>query len=80
MVTGKFVALDVATLRLMLQQWQQCLMAISTGHQQYSMAGRSFTRADLEQVSDMVAELAYALKLNSGGLKRTVYADLSGGC
>lgn len=80
MVEGKFVALDVATLTLMQQQWLQCLTAISTGHQQYSMAGRSFTRANLSEVTDTLAEISYALKLRIGGLQRTVYADLSGGC
>ena len=44
------------------------------------MAGRTFTFADLGEVSDVVAEIAYALKLNSGGLQRTVYSDMSGGC
>jgi len=76
MVTGKFVALDVATLTTMLQQWQQCLTAIAL-NQSYSIAGRSYTRADLQAASDMVAELSYALKLNSGGLTRVVYSDMS---
>ena len=77
MVTGKFVALDVATLTAMLTEWRACLTAIATAHQSYSIAGRSFTRADLAAVSEMVAEIAYALKLNSGGLTRTVYSDMS---
>lgn len=77
MVVGKFVSLDVDTLTAMLTEWRACLTAIATAHQQYSIAGRSFTRADLAQVSDMVAELSYALKLNSGGLVKTVYSDMS---
>jgi len=77
-VTGKFANLDVATLTTMLAQWQTCLTAIAVGNQSYSMAGRSFTRADLEQVSDMVGELSYALQLKNGGLCRTVYSDFSG--
>jgi hypothetical protein len=76
-VTGKFVNLDVATLATMLAQWQACLTAIASGHQSYSMAGRTFTRADLASVSDMVGELAFALKSNNGGLTRTVYPDMS---
>lgn len=86
MVVGKFVSLDAGTLQTMLTQWQACLSAIAsydeakgtaTAIQSYSMAGRTFTRADLPAVSDMVAEISYALKLNSGGLVRTVYSDFS---
>jgi len=77
MVEGKFVALDVSTLTLMQQQWLQCLTAISTGHQQYSMAGRSFTRANLGEVTDTLAEISYALKLNSGNLVRFTKVDMS---
>jgi hypothetical protein len=76
-VTGKFQALDVDTLTAMLAEWKSCLTAIASAHQSYSIAGRSFTRANLAEVSDMVAELAYALKLNSGGLVKTTYADMS---
>ena len=76
-VEGIFVNLDVATLTTMLAQWQACLTAIAAGHQSYSMAGRSFTRADLAEVSNMVGELAYALRRNSGGLATTTYADMS---
>lgn len=77
MVTGKFVALDVATLTTMQAEWLACLTAIASAHQSYSMAGRSFTRANLAEVSEMVGELAYALKRNSGGLVTTVYSDMS---
>lgn len=77
MVTGKFVALDVGTLTTMLAQWQACLTSIAVAHQSYSIAGRSFTRANLHEVSEMVGELSYALKLNSGGLVRFTRADMS---
>jgi hypothetical protein len=75
-IVGKFLALDVATLTTMLAQWQACLTTIAAGNQAYSLAGRSFTRANLAEVSEMVAELAYALKVNSGGLRRTVYTGI----
>lgn len=77
MVEGKFVALDVATLTTMLAEWQACLTAIATAHQSYSLAGRSFTRANLAEVSEMVGELSYALKLNSGNLVRFTRANMS---
>jgi hypothetical protein len=76
-VEGIFANLDVGTLTTMLAQWQACLTAIATAHQSYSIAGRSFTRADLAEVSKMVGELAFALQLKNGGLRRTVYTDMS---
>lgn len=75
-VVGKFVALDVNTLTVMLSQWQNCLTKIST-LQVYSMAGRTFTYAQLAEVSEMIAEISFALKLNSGRLVRTTYSDMS---
>jgi hypothetical protein len=74
---GLFIHLDLATLQEMQTEWKACLTAIATAHQSYSIAGRSFTRADLKQVSEMVSEIAYAIQAKSGGLTRTVYADLS---
>lgn len=76
-LTGKFVHLDTDTLNSMRTDWNACLKSIAVGHQSYSMAGRTFTRANLEEVSDMVAEIAYALKLNSGNIQRTTYSDMS---
>lgn len=76
-VEGLFVNLDAATLTTMLAQWQTCLTAISIGHQSYSFAGRTFTRAQLAEVSKMVAELSFALRVNNGGLQCTVYSDMS---
>lgn len=62
----------------MLTEWQTCLSAIATAHQSYSIGGRSFTRANLTEVSNMVAELSYAVELNGGTVHRVVYADMSG--
>lgn len=77
MIVGKFLALDVPTLTTMQTAWLACLNSIATGQQSYSLAGRTFTRANLAEVTDCLAEIAYALKVNSGGLARTVYADMS---
>jgi hypothetical protein len=76
-MTGKFIHLDLATLQTMQTQWQACLAAIATAHQSYSIAGRSFTRANLMEVSEMVAELAYAIGLKGGTIQRVVYSDMS---
>lgn len=76
-VEGIFANLDAATLTTMQAEWQTCLSAIAAGHQSYSMAGRTFTRADLAEVSKTLGEISFALQLKSGGIVRTVYSDLS---
>lgn len=76
MVTGKFVYLDSATLATMQAQWNAALAAIAVGNQSYSVAGRTFTRAQLPEVSDMVAEIAYAIQLKGGNIISTVVADM----
>lgn len=77
MVSGKFIGLSTATLTTMLAEWQACLTSIATANQSYSLAGRSFTRANLSEVSDMVAELQYAINLSAGTTVRRTYADMS---
>jgi hypothetical protein len=77
MVVGKFVLLDAATLAQMKTDWTAALQAIAVGNQSYSIAGRTFTRAQLSEVSDMVAEIAYAQAFQSGAVQRTVYSDMS---
>ena len=77
MATGMYQGLSVATLTAMLARWEACLDGISVGGQSYSMAGRTFTRADLPEVGKMVDDLSVALQLKNGGLCRTVYSDFS---
>lgn len=77
MVSGIFVHLDLTILQTMQIEWLACLSSIATGQQSYSIAGRTFTRANLKEVSETVSEIAYAIKLNSGGIARTVYSDMS---
>lgn len=77
MIQGLFVSLDVATLQAMQTQWLTCLANIAGAHQSYSLAGRTFTRANAAEVRDTLAEISFALKLNGGGLQRTIYSDMS---
>jgi hypothetical protein len=79
MVTGKFIHLPAATLATMLTEWNACLSAIATSHQAYSIAGRQITRANLDEVSNIVAEICYAQKLQAGTLQRVTYSDMSNG-
>ena len=76
-VQGLFVHVDAATLATMLTEWQACLTSIAVGQQSYSIAGRSFTRANLAEVANMVAEISFALKISRGTLQRQVYVDMS---
>lgn len=75
-IVGKFWALPASQLQVMLTQWQNCLTAVAA-NQSYSMAGRTFTRAQLEEVSNMVGELSNALALQQGRLVRTTFGDMS---
>jgi hypothetical protein len=77
MPTGKFTFIDSGTLTTMLAEWQACLSAIATAHQSYSIAGRTFTRANLSEVAEMVSELSYAAGIKGATIKRRTYADLS---
>jgi hypothetical protein len=77
MLTGAFVGLDGATLATMKTEWLACLSKIATGNQSYSISGRSFTRANLAEVRDMVAEIQFALDQQAGAVQRVTYADMS---
>lgn len=77
MVQGLFVYLPLTTLQTMQATWLAALNAIAVGNQSYSIAGRAFTRANLQEVNQTIAEINYAIQLNSGGLQRTIYSDMS---
>jgi hypothetical protein len=77
MIQGLFFGLPVATLQKMQSQWQDCLTAIATAHQSYSIAGRQFTRANLAEVSQMLGEVTAALNRATGSTITTVYSDMS---
>lgn len=79
MIQGLFVNIDAATLATMQADWLACLHSVAIGNQSYSIAGRSFTRANLKEVSETLGEISYALQLKSGNLQRVTYADLSNG-
>jgi hypothetical protein len=77
MIQGLFFGLPVATLQTMQTQWQACLTAIATAHQSYSIAGRSFTRANLAEVSSTLGEITAALNRAQGTVQQVVYSDMS---
>ena len=76
-VQGIYRFRDIATLTRMRAEWDACLSAIANASQSYSIAGRSFTRANLAEVQNVVAEIDWAIGLKTGSMVRTVYSDFS---
>lgn len=76
MISGKYVHLPAATLATMLTNLTAAHAAVLTG-QSYSIAGRTLTRANLADISNELAEVAYAQKLQSGSVVRMTVADMS---
>lgn len=65
-IQGKFYGLPLATLTTMLSTWQDCLNAVAVAGQSYTISGRQFTRANLSDVVDMIAELQAAIDRYNG--------------
>ena len=63
---GVFFGIDAATLQTLKTNYLNCLTAIATAGQSYSISGRVFTRADIEQVSNTIREIQQALDRASG--------------
>ena len=74
MARGDFVGLPVATLNSLRDKYVACLEAIAVAGASYSIAGRSFSRANLSEVREIIAELTLAIQNASGARIRTTYA------
>jgi hypothetical protein len=61
-----FFGLDVATLTTLRHAYLECFTAIATAGQSYSISNRNFTRADLAEVKDTIAELQAAIDYAQG--------------
>lgn len=73
MAKGLLVGLPAATLADMQTKYAECLAAIAVAGQSYSISGRSFNRANLTEVQNMLAEVNYALAIANGtAVTRTV--------
>jgi hypothetical protein len=73
---GDFYYLDAATLAQLKTDYTACLTSIATGAASYSIGGRSFTRANLAEVRQTLAEIAAAIRFQSStGRVRTVFTD-----
>jgi hypothetical protein len=76
MLAGDLVYLDVATLTALQTSYIACLIAIGAAHQSY-FGPSTFTRANLSEVRQTLAEIGYALQLKQGNIQRVVYSDMS---
>ena len=79
MIDNTFCFLPLATLLTLQTQYTQALSAIAVAGQSYSVAGKSFTKADLKNVAEILGSIAYAIAVKTGQVQRFVYADMSGG-
>ena len=77
MAKGDFIGLPLATLTSLRDKYITCLEAIAVAGASYSIAGRSFSRANLGEVRDTIAELTLAIQSANGTRIRTTYANFS---
>jgi hypothetical protein len=77
MAKGDFLGLPLATLTSLRDKYVTCLEAIAVAGASYSIAGRSFSRANLGEVRDTIAELTLAIQSANGTRIRTTYANFS---
>jgi len=77
MARGDFVGLPVATLTSLRDKYVTCLEAIAVAGASYSIAGRSFTRANLAEVRTIISELTWAIELANGTRVLTTYAKFN---
>jgi hypothetical protein len=68
--TGKYLGMSATDLAALKTQYEAARTAILTGGQAYTRPGLSITRATLSEISDELAEIYYALNVNTGGIVR----------
>jgi hypothetical protein len=74
---GYFFDLDVQTLTTLLSAYKTALTQIATAGQSYSISGRTFTRANIAEVSATIRELQQALN-RANGTRPTMIYGLAG--
>ncbi len=72
-IQGLFYGLDLATLTQLKTDYVTCLSAIAVAGQSYSISGRTFTRANLAEVSQLVAEVQAAIERLNGTRVTQIY-------
>ena len=69
--------LPLATLQANLAVWLSAAAAISTGQQEYSIAGRTFRRGDLGEINRTIEGYAYAIAAKTGQVQSITRPDMS---
>jgi len=72
-IQGIFFGLDLASLTALKTNYLTCLNAIAVAGQSYSISGRTFTRANLAEVSQLLAETQTAIERLNGTRATQVY-------
>lgn len=73
-IRGVFYGLPLATLQTLLTDYTNCLIAIATAGQSYTISGRQFNRPQIEEVRSTIAELQAAINRLSGNSVTKTYA------
>lgn len=79
MINAEFIYSPPADLAAIKAACLACLQDNFTAHQSYSIAGRNITRANIGQVSQILASVNYAIAFQGGTIPRTSVADFSRG-
>ena len=74
---GMFFGLDVATLTTLKTNYLNALTGISTAGQSYSISGRSFSRANIGEVTAIIREIQQAID-RANGVRITQVYGLAG--
>lgn len=70
---GYFFDLDVPTLQSLLATYKTAMTQVVTGGQSYSISGRSFTRANIQDLAAMIREIQQALNRANGTRPTQIY-------
>lgn len=76
-ITGALYDVDTATLTSLLTQYTACLVAIATAGQSYTIQGRQYNRAQLDEVRATIAEIKAALNRDAGTATTQTFARFS---
>lgn len=72
-VRGIFYGLDSSTLATLKEAYTNAIVAVATAGQSYSISGRSFTRANLAELNETLAEILAAQARAAGTATTQTY-------
>lgn len=78
-ITGIFYGLDAATLATLKTAYTNAIVAVATAGQSYSISGRSFTRANLPELNQSLAEIVAAQNYAAGTTITQTYPRFGSG-